>query len=224
MDTLWTAIFGNDRPVEIEIGTGTGTFILPAATARPQINFFGIEHSRGRAWRIQSAIETKGIRNALVINADAACIVATLVPTDSVAAYHIYFPDPWWKRRHHRRRLFTPAFTAALARTLVPGGRVYLATDVEEVLQLSLHTLDHCKAFVRDEHIRSPRLGLTSFERKGIARGAAIHEATFSRVALPSHEDTVGLLQRAPSTRPEEGGSSGRAVVSLFSKDNIRSP
>jgi tRNA (guanine-N7-)-methyltransferase len=184
---LWRFIFANDHPVEIEIGPGTGTFILPAASARPQINFLGIEHSRGRAWRLQSAIETKAIRNALVINADAACVVGALLPADSVAAYHIYFPDPWWKRRHHRRRLFTPAFAAALARTLVPGGRLYLATDVEEVLQLSLCALDQCRAFVRDERTRSQRLGLTAFERKGIARGATIHEATLVRNGSSPH-------------------------------------
>ena len=199
---LWRFIFGNNHPVEIEIGPGTGSFILLAARARPQVNFFGIERSRGRAWRLQNAIETQGIRNALVINADAACIVAALVPADSVAAYHIYFPDPWWKRRHHRRRLFTPAFAAILARTLVLGGRLYLATDVEEVLQLSLRALDHCKAFARDEDIRSPRVGLTGFERKGIARGAAIHEAAFVRNGpLPPHTSSAAPITPAESPR-----------------------
>lgn len=178
---FWRFIFGNSHPVEVEIGPGTGTFILPAARARPLVNFFGLDQSRGRARRLQSAIENRNIRNALVINADAACVVATMIPVASVSAYHIYFPDPWWKRRHHRRRLFTPAFAAALARTLVPGGRVYVATDVDEVLQLALHALKFCGTFVRDEHARSPRLGLTAFECKGIARGAAIHEATFVR-------------------------------------------
>jgi tRNA (guanine-N7-)-methyltransferase len=180
---FWRSIFENDHPVEIEIGPGTGTFISLAARAWPLVNFFGIEQSRRRAWRLQSAIETQNIRNALVINADAACIVATMIPAESVAAYHIYFPDPWWKRRHHRRRLLTATFAAALRRTLQPGGRVYIATDVDEVLQLALHALESCGAFVRDEQARSPRLGLTAFERKGIARGAAIHEATLTCVA-----------------------------------------
>jgi tRNA (guanine-N7-)-methyltransferase len=178
---FWRFIFGNDRPVEIEIGPGTGTFISPAARERPLVNFFGLEQSRGRAWRLRSAIEKQNIGNAIVINADAVCVVSTMIPAASVAAYHIYFPDPWWKRRHHRRRLFTPAFAAALGRTLVPGGRVYIATDVDAVLQLALNALDSCGTFLRDKHTRSPRLGLTVFERKGIARGAAIHEATFVR-------------------------------------------
>jgi tRNA (guanine-N7-)-methyltransferase len=199
---FWERIFGNNDPVEIEIGPGTGTFILPAASARPRINFFGLERSRGRARRLQSTIETQGIQNAMVINADAACIVATLVPTASVAAYHIYFPDPWWKRRHHRRRLFRPAFAAALARTLAPGGHVYIATDVEEVLQLALRALESCGAFMRDEHARSRRLALTAFERKGMARGAAIHEATlvYSGSLLP-HTSSAAPITPAESPR-----------------------
>jgi len=197
---FWERIFGNSRPVEIEIGPGTGTFILPAARARSQINFYGLEQSRGRASRLQSAIETQGIRNALVINADAACIVATLTPAESVAAYHIYFPDPWWKLRHHRRRLFTPSFAAALARTLVAGGRLYIATDVDEVLHLALGALACCGTFVRDEHNRSPRLGLTAFERKGIARGGVIHEATFVRnSSLPPHTSSAAPITPAES-------------------------
>jgi len=197
---FWERIFGSGCPVEIEIGPGTGTFILPAARARPQINFYGLEQSRSLASRLQSAIETQGIGNALVINADAACIVATLIPAECVAAYHIYFPDPWWKRRHHRRRLFTPSFAAALARTLVAGGRLYIATDVEEVLQLALRALAYCGTFVRDERAHSPRLGLTAFERKGIARGAAIREATFVRNgSLQPHTSSAAPITPAES-------------------------
>jgi tRNA (guanine-N7-)-methyltransferase len=197
---FWERIFDNDRPVEIEIGPGTGTFVLPAARARPRTNFFGLERSRGRARRLQSAIESRNIRNAIVINADAACVVGTMVPTASVAAYHIYFPDPWWKRRHHRRRLFTTAFAAALARTLVPGGRVHLATDVEEVLHLAVRALESCGTFVRDQHARSARFGPTAFERKGIARGAPIHEATLvcSGSSLP-HTSSAAPITPAES-------------------------
>jgi tRNA (guanine-N7-)-methyltransferase len=197
---FWEGIFGNDRPVEIEIGPGTGTFVLSAASARPRTNFFGLERSRGRARRLQSAIESRSIRNALVINADAACVIATMIPSASVAAYHIYFPDPWWKRRHHRRRLFTAAFATALARTLLPGGPVYIATDVDEVLELALRALESCGAFLRDEHTCSQRLGQTAFERKGIARGAAIHEATLvcSGSALP-HTSSAAPITPAES-------------------------
>jgi len=181
MEPFWRTIFGNDRPVEIEIGPGTGTFILPAAGRCPETNFFGIEHSRGRAFRLQAAIDARGLTNARVIAADAACVVATLLPSASVHAVHIYFPDPWWKRRHHRRRLFTPQFVAALAGVLVPRGRLHVATDVEEVFALLLRMLERCE-MGRDESVRSPRVGATAFERKGLNRGAEIQEATFVKL------------------------------------------
>jgi len=178
MDRFWTAIFGNDQPVEIEIGPGTGTFLLAAAAHYPGTNFFGIEHARGRAFRLQAAIATRGLTNARVIAADAACVVATLTPPASVRAVHIYFPDPWWKRRHHRRRLFTAEFAVGLARMLVPHGRLCVATDVEEVFALVLRTLAG-SGLTRNGSLRSPRLGATAFEHKGLRRGVAIHEAVF---------------------------------------------
>ncbi len=194
--TFWQEIFGNDRPVEIEIGPGTGTFLLSAAQQRPDTNFFGIEHSRGRASRLQGAIARRGYSNARVIAADAACVVASLIPPASVHAIHIYFPDPWWKRRHHRRRLFTPAFAAALARVLAPGGRLYVATDVDDVFALALRELAAC-GMVRDESLRSPRTGVTAFERKGLNRGAAIKETTF--VKAPAYSSSAAPMTPAES-------------------------
>ncbi|MFI5398087.1 MAG: tRNA (guanosine(46)-N7)-methyltransferase TrmB [Candidatus Binatia bacterium] len=200
MHEFWRQVFGNDRPVEVEIGPGSGTFIVPVAQQRPQTNFFGLENSTSRAWHLQNAIASRNIANARVIHADAACVVATIIPAESVAAYHIYFPDPWWKRRHHRRRLFTPAFAHALARTLRTGGRLHTATDVEEVFQQVVHTLESCGAFARDTAAPSPRLGPTSFERKGLARGAVIHEAAFVRNGIsPIHINIAAPITPAES-------------------------
>lgn len=181
MSALWRYVFGNDRHVELEIGPGTGTFLLAAATRDPLGNFFGIEHSHTRAARLAAAVAEAGLRNARVIAADAACVIATLVPPNSVATYHIYFPDPWWKRRHHRRRLFTAAFAEALAFTLAEDGRIHVATDVPDVFSLALQTLGDRVELVRDTDSRRPRHGITAFEGKGLARGAAIQEATFMK-------------------------------------------
>ena len=200
MHEFWGTIFGSSHPVEVEIGPGTGTFIVPAARARPEVNWFGLEHSSSRAWRLQRAIEAQRIANALVINADATCVVATLIPASSVAAYHIYFPDPWWKRRHHRRRLFTPWFAGALARTLMAGGRVHVATDVGDLFALALQVLQSCGGFTQDSDVRSPRLGPTAFERKGLARGARIHEATFFKNGtLAAHTSSAAPITPAES-------------------------
>lgn len=201
MNEFWRGVFGNDRPTEIEIGPGTGTFLLAIARAQPDVNFVGIEHSTSRAARLTAAAGRSDLANVRVIAANAACVIATLVPEASVAAYHIYFPDPWWKRRHRRRRLFTPEFAATIARTLVPAGRVFVATDVEDVHTLAVTTLD--TVMTRDESIRSPRMGETAFERKGKARGARIFESAYwnsaeiARCALAS-EATRETLSPLP--------------------------
>ena len=176
---LWRLVFGNGHPVEVEIGPGTGTFLLGAAARAPDVNFFAIEHSHSRAARLGAALEARALHNARVLAADATCVVTTLLPPGAVAAYHIYFPDPWWKRRHHRRRLLTPAFAAALQQTLAPGGRIHIATDVADVITLALAALAPCPQLTRDNALSPARPGITAFERKSLARGATIHEATF---------------------------------------------
>ena len=186
MHAFWRCVFGNDRPVEVEIGSGTGAFLLAAAARHAHTNFFGIEPSYTRATQLVSAIDAQGLSNARVLAADAGCVVATLLPPSCVATYHIYFPDPWWKRRHHRRRLFTPAFAGALERTLAPSGRIHVATDVDDVFALALKTLAACAALTRHGERPPPRPGTTVFERKGLARGATIKEATFVKHAGPS--------------------------------------
>jgi len=209
MAGFWREIFGNDRPVEIEIGPGTGTFILAAARQFPHINFFGIESSRNRAQRLDQAVQRHNLRNVHILNADAACVVRTIIPTASVSAYHIYFPDPWWKRRHHRRRLFTPAFAAALARTLVPAGRLFSATDVDEVYTLLRRTIDANGSFAPENGCRSIRSGHTVFERKGVARGAQIHEAAFVR----HRADADSTSSAAPITPAESPSMLRRSGV-----------
>ena len=179
MTGFWREVFGNDRPVEVEIGSGTGTFLLSAARANPSSNFFGLERSRTRARQVAELIAAHGLPNARVLAADATCIVTRLIAPASVSAYHIYFPDPWWKRRHHRRRLFTPELAAALSRTLQPGGRVFVATDVDTVYQLATATLSI--GLSREPSIPPRRIGQTVFERKGLQRGGTIYEAAFRR-------------------------------------------
>lgn len=203
MRDLWRAVFGNHQPVEVEIGPGTGTFLLTAAERNPHINFFGMEHSHSRAAHLATAIAARRLGNAQAIVADGACVVATLIPPESVAAYHIYFPDPWWKRRHHRRRLFTPAFGAALFRTLAPGGRIHVATDVDDVFTLALRTLTACDGLARHPDWPSPRTGCTVFERKGLARGATTHEATFVKHAMASSGRRAHTSNAAPMTPAE---------------------
>jgi tRNA (guanine-N7-)-methyltransferase len=201
VNALWRALFGNDRRVEVEIGPGTGTFLVAAAARDPRSNFFGIEHSHSRADHLAAAISAAGLHNARVIAADASWVIANIVPPNCVATYHIYFPDPWWKRRHHRRRLFTRAFAVALARTLAAGGRIHLATDVPDVFTLALQTLGERAELARHAASPPPRPGVTVFERKGLARGAAIQETTFMK--RPAGAARLHTNSAAPITPAE---------------------
>jgi tRNA (guanine-N7-)-methyltransferase len=125
----WAVLFGNDHPVELEIGTGKGTFLVEQAKARPEVNFFGIEWARW-FWRYASdRLRRNGCLNARAVRAEAVWFLTEFVPPDSISVLHIYFPDPWPKARHHKRRLIQPKFMPLAERVLKPGGRLQVVTD-----------------------------------------------------------------------------------------------
>lgn len=174
-------MFGNAAPVEVEIGPGDGTFLLGAAAQHPHTNFLGIERSRAKARRLDARVAARGIERVRVVHADALCVVALLIPADSVAAYHVYFPDPWPKRRHAGRRLFTTALVARLAETLVPGGHLFLATDVYGYMRL-IHTRVTAANQFSPLAPRASHPGCgTGFARKYRAQGRTIYTAAYAR-------------------------------------------
>jgi tRNA (guanine-N7-)-methyltransferase len=122
-------LFGNDRPLELEIGSGKGTFLLAESGARPETNFLGIEYAR-RYWIFAAdRLRRAGRTNARVILAEAGSFVREFLENESLAAVHLYFPDPWPKTRHRRRRLVQPALLEELASKMKAGARLSLATD-----------------------------------------------------------------------------------------------
>jgi tRNA (guanine-N7-)-methyltransferase len=178
MGVTWQDVFGNDRPVEIEIGPGRGEMLLAYATTSPATNFFAIERAPGRADALQAKAIVRGLDNVRVVAGDARCVLGRLVPTASVTAYHIFFPDPWPKRRHGKRRLFTDLeFARQLGRTLVHGGAVHVATDLPAVLDAMCEVLVAAglNREVREIRMDRPR---TSFERRYALDGT--HYARFS--------------------------------------------
>jgi tRNA (guanine-N7-)-methyltransferase len=129
------ALFGNDLPVELEIGMGKGTFLVDQAKARPTTNVIGIEWARW-FWRYASdRLRRNGCMNVRTLRAEATYFVRNYLPDASLAAVHIYFPDPWPKLRHHKRRLIQVPFVAEIARVLVPAGRLRIVTDHLEYFQ-----------------------------------------------------------------------------------------
>lgn len=128
-------IFGRCAPVHIEVGSGRGTFLVNEAGAHPEVNLLGIEWAR-RYWRY--AVDRVGRRrlsNVRLIRADVAVLISDNVADDSVDCFHIYFPDPWPKRRHHKRRFFNDTNMAQLLRCLKSGGCIRIATDHAEYFE-----------------------------------------------------------------------------------------
>ena len=158
-------VFGNDRPVEVEIGPGRGDVLVAFASARPDVNFFAVEHARGPAEAAARRLTHAAIPNARIVVGDARCIVHHCVPDASVAAYHVYFPDPWPKRRHGKRRLFDARFVADLRRTLRPGGAVHVATDLPALFETIAQALA-ASGFRARAAATAPQRPTTRFERK----------------------------------------------------------
>jgi tRNA (guanine-N7-)-methyltransferase len=186
----WREIYGNDHPVEIEVGCGKGAFLLAVAMARPEINFFGIEIVRKYQLYATTRFAIRKLPNVKTVCADARWVFRQFVPPGSVAAVHVYFPDPWWKARHKKRRVFTPGFAADAARVLREGGRLLIATDVEEYFGVMTGIVRAMPAFreVRAETSTAPveEAGYqTNFERKARQKGTPVWRAEFERTAGP---------------------------------------
>ena len=110
----WPSVFGDDRPVELEVGSGKGLFLANAATARPDRNFLGVEMARKYAMKAAERLAKNRLDNARMLPGDARAFLHRYVPPASLHAVHIYFPDPWWKKRHRKRRVFLRGLSSSM--------------------------------------------------------------------------------------------------------------
>ncbi len=179
----WDRFFENSGPVEVEIGCGKGRFIINSAMAYPHINYIGIERAL-RYFRImKERVVRRELANVRLLRDDAEYFVERFIPDGAVSAYHVYFPDPWPKKRHRKRRLFNPRFIEEIVRTLAAGGTLDFATDYveyyEEILDL-LEASGRLDALeVIPERVRELGRDLTNFETKYTAEGRAIHRRAY---------------------------------------------
>lgn len=124
------AAFGyNHRPIELDLGSGKGRFLLARAQAHPEINYLGIDRMLRRIRKVDRKAVRNGLNNIRLLRMEAYYAVSYLIPAESISAYYILFPDPWPKKKHHDHRLFNPRFIDALYRTMKPGAPVHIATD-----------------------------------------------------------------------------------------------
>ncbi len=183
----WPQLFANANPVEIEVGFGKGLFLLNSGQARPQTNFLGIEIERKYALFTATRLATRGLRNVKVASCDARWFLEALVAPASVAAVHVYFPDPWWKNRHRKRRLFTESFALECARILTREGKLHLVSDVKDYFEESVDMLakiDDLSALPVPE-VRDPEHEmdfLTNFERKYRHEGRPIYRGAWRKL------------------------------------------
>jgi tRNA (guanine-N7-)-methyltransferase len=177
-------IFGSENPVTLEIGFGMGIATAMIAQGNPQKNYLGVEVHRPGIGRLLWEIEKRSVSNIRIIEYDAVEVLEKMIPPSSLAAFHIFFPDPWPKTRHHKRRLITRPFTDMLAEKLCPGGYVYMVTDWADYGDWALTELSATAGlrnawdgFAPPQEWRPP----TKFERKGIEKNHEVRELYFIR-------------------------------------------
>jgi tRNA (guanine-N7-)-methyltransferase len=175
-------IFGNSHPLVIEIGFGMGAATALIAGQNPGKNYLGLEVYRPGVGRLLWEIGRRGLNNIRIIEHDAVETLETMIPPDSVEGFHVFFPDPWPKKRHHKRRLITRPFTDILAEKLRPGGYVYMVTDWENYADWALAELSATPGLVNPRHGFAPPQDWrpkTKFEEKGLAKDHRVRELFF---------------------------------------------
>ncbi|HNV00731.1 MAG: tRNA (guanosine(46)-N7)-methyltransferase TrmB [Verrucomicrobia bacterium] len=170
----WASVFPEKRPVEVELGAGDCSFLLELARLRPDHNFLGVERMLGRLRKLDRKGRRAGLTNLRGLRVEAAYCLEYLLPLEGVEALHVYFPDPWPKRRHWRRRLVNERFPDLAARVLRPGGWIHLRTDHPDYFQQMRHVFAPRTAF-REVPVPDHLAALeTDFEREFVARGVTI--------------------------------------------------
>ncbi|GAB3803482.1 hypothetical protein GCM10027605_25450 [Micromonospora zhanjiangensis] len=177
-------LFDRPAPVVLEIGSGMGDATAAMAAADPTRNYLAVEvHTPGIA-NLLALVERRGLENVRIAQGDALTLVRGLLPAASLAAVHAYFPDPWPKARHHKRRLIQPSHVALLRSRLVPSGTLHCATDWAEYAEAMRTTLTADPELVNAYPGFAPRPGhrpVTKFERRALTAGRTVFDLIFHR-------------------------------------------
>ena len=181
------AVWGREAPLVVEIGSGQGHAIVHAASSHPEWDFLAIEVFKAGLARTMLDAERAGARNLRLVEANAPEVLEHLLPEASVSELWVFFPDPWHKKKHTKRRLVTPEFAALAARALRDGGMLRLATDWEDYALQMRDVLNGAdafeKAFEGEWADRYEGRVLTAFERKGARAGRDIRDLAYRRLA-----------------------------------------
>lgn len=175
------ALFPARQPLEVELGSGDGSFIVRYASLHPERNFIGVERLLGRLRKVDRKGRRAGLTNLRGIRIEASYFLEHLLPKSSATAIHIYFPDPWPKRKHRKNRLINEAFAKSAAEALTPDGVVYLRTDDADYFAQMKSVFDGAPMFVEMETPESLRSVVTDFERGFLSRGVGTLRAAYRK-------------------------------------------
>ena len=180
-------IFGNSHPVVLEIGFGMGASLVEMAANAPELNFIGIEVHRAGVGACLASAEEADVTNLRVFEHDAVEVLADCIPDESLQRVQLYFPDPWHKKRHHKRRLVQPEFAQKLRQKLKLGGEFHMATDWEHYAEHMLEVMSQAPGYQNQSqdntYIPKPDYRpLTKFEQRGQRLGHGVWDLLFSKV------------------------------------------
>ena len=177
-------VFGRRAPCIVEIGFGMGDATAAIAAARPDTDFIGVEVHEAGVGALLRRIGQAGLENLRIVRHDAVEVLQQMIAPSSLAGVHIFFPDPWHKKRHHKRRLIQPPFVALLASRLAPGGVLHCATDWQPYAEQMLEVLSAEPLLANTAHGYAPRpdyRSLTKFEQRGLGLGHGVWDLVFRR-------------------------------------------
>jgi len=180
----FTRVFGNGNPVVVEIGFGMGLATAVIAGDNPGTNYLGLEIHKPGIGRLLWEIEKRPLSNVRIIEYDAVDVFRDMIPANSLAGTHVFFPDPWPKKRHHKRRLIQKPFTDCIASKLRPGGYFYMVSDWTGYAQWALSVLTGTEGMVNEYNgFAEPQSWRpkTGFEKKGLDKKHEIKELFFRR-------------------------------------------
>jgi len=183
----YTQVFGRDAPLIVEIGFGNGSSLAAMAEANPDLNYLGIEVHRPGIGHLMLLLEEKNISNVKIYHYDAIEILEQKIPDNSLAGVHLFFPDPWQKRRHHKRRIVRPSFVDLLNKKLIATGYFHAATDWEHYAKDMLKTLSASNKLSNtssdNQYCARPEYRpLTKFENRGVRLGHGVWDLIFKKV------------------------------------------
>ena len=183
------AAFGRGAPLVVEIGFGMGAATAAIAAAHPETNYLGIEVHPPGVGALLKEIGERGLGNVRIVQDDAVEVLERMVATDSLAGVNIFFPDPWHKNRHQKRRLIQPPFVRLLASRLASGGILHCATDWQPYAEQMLAVLAAESSLVNGSDGYAPRppmRPLTKFEQRGLDRGHGVWDLVFTKISRPT--------------------------------------